>query len=190
MCHKLQRNFGAGRRRLMLAMLTLASPKPCYLHAYARSQRGFALVTAIFLLVILAALGAFMVTMSTVQHTTSAQDVQGSRAYQAARAGIEWGVFQVMVPENANYGLTSGFTTQYVCPGATVMPALGGTLTGSTVSVVCTRSTYDEGDNRISVYQLSSTASFGVAGTISYIERQLTATVSTCRKVDNGENCE
>ena len=52
-------------------------------------QGGFAIVSAIFLLVVLAALGAFMLTFSTVQHATSAQDIQGSRAYWAARAGLQ-----------------------------------------------------------------------------------------------------
>lgn len=151
---------------------------------------GFALVSAIFLLVVLAALGAFMVTLSTVQHITSAQDVQGSRAYQAARAGIEWGVYQVMAPENANYGLTSSFTTQYACPaGASALNTLAGTLAGFNVSVTCARSTYDEGGNRVSVYRLTSTATSGAAGTTTYVERQLSATVSTCRKVGNGESC-
>ena len=58
-------------------------------------QSGFSLVTAIFLLVILASLGAFIVTVSGLQQTSSALDVQGSRAYQAARSGIEWGTYQV-----------------------------------------------------------------------------------------------
>lgn len=56
--------------------------------------RGFSLVTAIFLLVVLTALGAAIARIASVQHATSALDVQGVRAYQAARAGIEWGLYQ------------------------------------------------------------------------------------------------
>lgn len=59
-------------------------------------QRGFALASAVFLLVILAALGAAMVNFASVQHASSSLDIQGSRAYQAARAGIEWGLYQGM----------------------------------------------------------------------------------------------
>jgi Tfp pilus assembly protein PilX len=62
-----------------------------------KSQCGFLLVTAIFLLVILAALGAFILTISGTQQTSSALDVQGSRAYQAARAGIEWASDQLLI---------------------------------------------------------------------------------------------
>jgi len=54
-------------------------------------QRGFSVIAAIFLLVVLAALGAFMLTFSTVQQTTGTQDLQGARGYQAARSGVEWG---------------------------------------------------------------------------------------------------
>jgi MSHA biogenesis protein MshP len=150
---------------------------------------GFALVSAIFLLVVLAALGAFMVTMSTVQHTTSAQDVQGSRAYQAARAGIELGVYQIMAPENANYNRTvAPFTAQYTC-AATPLNTLGGALAGFNVSIICTRANYTEGGNVVSVYQVTSNASLGAVGTTQYVARQLTATVSTCRKTADGEKC-
>lgn len=58
-------------------------------------QRGFTLVTAIFVLVVLAALGAAIAVVSPGQQLGSALDVQGARAYQAARAGLEWGLFQV-----------------------------------------------------------------------------------------------
>ena len=53
----------------------------------ASAQRGFSLISAIFLLVVIAALGTFAVTLSTSQQQSAALDVLGSRAYQAARAG-------------------------------------------------------------------------------------------------------
>jgi MSHA biogenesis protein MshP len=59
-----------------------------------RRSAGIGLVTAIFLLVVLAGLGVAMVTIFTSQQQSSNLDVQGARAYQAARAGIEWGLFQ------------------------------------------------------------------------------------------------
>ena len=71
-----------------------ASARQCL--AAGSAGRGFALVSAIFLLVVLAALGAYMMDFSSVQHSTSTQDVNGTRAYQAARAGMEWGVYQIL----------------------------------------------------------------------------------------------
>jgi MSHA biogenesis protein MshP len=67
--------------------------------AIARS-RGVGLITAIFLLVVIAALAVAMVTVSTTQQPSSARDVQGARAYQPARAGLEWGIFR-QVKQNA-----------------------------------------------------------------------------------------
>ena len=55
-----------------------------------KMQKGFSLVTAIFLLVVLATLGTLMVTFFSAQQQSSALDVMGTRAYQAARVGVEW----------------------------------------------------------------------------------------------------
>jgi len=60
-----------------------------------RRSRGVGLVTAIFLLVVIGALSVAMVTIYTSQQTSSTLDVQGARAYQAARTGIEWGLFRL-----------------------------------------------------------------------------------------------
>ena len=62
-----------------------------------RTESGFVLPTAIFLLVILAALGGYMVSLSRTSHLSSALDIQGARAYQAARAGIEWAAWQAVM---------------------------------------------------------------------------------------------
>lgn len=87
-----------------------------------KRERGFALVSAIFLLVILSALAAFIVNISTQQQIGSTADIQGVRAYQAARAGIEWGAHNHL--RNAACAAASSF-------------ALGGNLAGFTVTVQC-----------------------------------------------------
>lgn len=69
--------------------------------SFNRTAKGFAIITAIFILVVLAVLGSFIVNISTSQHIGSAIDVQGVRAYQAARAGIEWGLYKVT--QDTNY---------------------------------------------------------------------------------------
>ena len=96
-------------------------------------MRGFSLVTAIFLLVVLAALAAVMVNVSTFQQTESAMDVQGVRAEQAARAGLEWGLQKQ---------ISAGLTTGAACVGATTfsLPA-GTTLSAFSVSVQCSTAT-------------------------------------------------
>ncbi|KFI07833.1 hypothetical protein [Massilia sp. BSC265] len=57
-------------------------------------QAGVGLVTAIFLLVVLAGLGAAAVSLFTAQQAASNLDIEGAKAYQAARAGIEWGLYE------------------------------------------------------------------------------------------------
>lgn len=98
---------------------TLRSPLP----GVARS-RGVGLVTAIFLLVVIAALAVAMVTVFTTQQTSSALDVQGARAYQAARSGLEWGIFRHAHPDACN-------TTNSFAVGE------GTSLDGFTVTVTC-----------------------------------------------------
>jgi MSHA biogenesis protein MshP len=58
-----------------------------------RRSAGGGIVTAIFLLVVLAGLGVALVSIFTSQQQAIALDEQGVRAGQAARAGIEWGLF-------------------------------------------------------------------------------------------------
>jgi MSHA biogenesis protein MshP len=124
-------------------------------------QRGFSIVTAIFLLVVMAGLGAAMLTFFTSLQASSAQDLEGSRAYQAARAGIEYGVYQVLQPV-------------VNCPNTTLTD-----LSGFNVGVTCATagsSPYTEGSTTLTIYTITSTA--GSTTGHFYVERKLTATVS------------
>jgi MSHA biogenesis protein MshP len=93
-------------------------------------QAGVGLVTAIFLLVVLAGLAVAMVSVYTAQQASSNLDLQGARAYQAARAGLEWGLFR-QLRTNPKDGCINGATFG--------MPA-GTSLSGFTVVVSCTQS--------------------------------------------------
>jgi len=129
----------------------------------AKRIRGFAIVSAIFILVVLAALGAFIVNISTTQQIGSALDVQGVRAYQAARAGIEWGLYQVQSSNGFDYAnpntraCPATVTTSFsFAPAAT-------TLSGFTVTIICTRTPVDDTpannpNNSPAVYSITSTA--------------------------------
>jgi MSHA biogenesis protein MshP len=140
-------------------------------------QQGFSIVSAIFLVVILAALGAFMVSLSTTQHVASSLDVRGARAYQAARAGIEWGAWQAL-KNSAAYGCTGGASSAAL--------SFTGDLADYTVTVTCTSSAFDEVGNTVRVYALTSTATSGVAGTVGYVARVLEASVALCTAPGGG----
>jgi MSHA biogenesis protein MshP len=113
-----------------------------------------------------------MMTFSTVQQITSAEDVQGSRAYQGARTGIEWAAYQVLQGVPATYCSSGSGTT-------TPLPTLGGSLAGFSVSVKCvTYGPYTEAGSSFSIYRITSTATHGTAGAVSYVERQLETTIA------------
>lgn len=141
-------------------------------------MRGFAIVSALFLIVALAALGVGMLYLSTTQHATSAQDVQGSRALAAARAGSEWMVATIMAAE------TNG-NPPYTCATSNF------SFAGFDVAISCTRSSHDEEGNRIHVFNIIATATTGGApGNLSYIERRVDTVVATCRVgSDSGAPC-
>lgn len=126
-------------------------------------QRGATVVAAIFLLLLLAGLGGLMVTMTSVQNTTSAQDIQGTRAYQAARAGVEWGIYQLQIADSCASSATKTF---------------GGTLSAFSVEVTCAHagaSPYNEAGNTVRVHRISSKAVLAgsTVGTTGYVEREL-----------------
>jgi MSHA biogenesis protein MshP len=136
-----------------------------------RAESGFVLPTAIFLLVVLAALGGYMVSLSRTSHISSALDIQGGRAYQAARTGIEWAAWQVVDPQ----GLQPSPTP---CPASPTALTLTGTLAAFSVAVDCTRTLETDGADTVAIYQITSTATSGVAGEIDYVERQVQASFS------------
>lgn len=143
-----------------------------------RPDRGFAIVSALFIIVALAALGAGMLHFSSIQHVTGAQDIQGSRALSAARAGSEWMTATIMVAEIDN-------NPQYACPAPASF-----NFAGYALAVSCSFSTHDEEGNRIRVYNITSIATSGSgAGTLGYVERRVDTVAATCRRTDNGLLC-
>jgi len=127
-------------------------------------QRGFTLITAIFLLVVVAALVVFMTNIRVAQQTTLLYGVQGARAMQAARSGIEWGIHEAIV--NNSCAASATFTI--------ARPALD----NFNVEVQCGATSHTEGVTAITTYQLTAIASDGVFGSLDYVQRRIQATVS------------
>lgn len=98
-------------------------------HRRLRRCAGIGLVTAIFLLVVLAGLAVALVGISGGQQSASALDVQGARAHLAARAGIEWALYQRLQNPAA-------FPCDQATPTSFALPATS-TLNGFFVSITC-----------------------------------------------------
>ena len=92
--------------------------------------RGVSLLTAVFLVVVLAGLAAALARISLVQHTTSAMDMLGVQAYNAARSGLEWGIHRQL-------RMQPPAMTCFTSPQSFAMPS-NGNLRTFTVTVSCT----------------------------------------------------
>ena len=135
-------------------------------------DKGFATTVAVVILVMLAVLGTAVFSLSSTQQSTIVRDMLGARAYQAARVGIEWGVYRVL---NATSCVAS---TSFALPGA---------LSDFTVTVECTSNPHTEVSTVVTVYAITATACNFSGGSCpvaspsnpNYVERQLRASVGS-----------
>ena len=134
-------------------------------------QRGFAAISAIFLIVVIGGLGAVMLTVSNTQNLTSAQDVQGTRAYWAAQGGLEWVIASVL----ASAPVAPAVTPAAVCPTG----APPKRLDGFAMVISCIILPYAEADVTVNIFQLTSVASTpdSTPGSQGYVERSVSATI-------------
>jgi MSHA biogenesis protein MshP len=135
-----------------------------------RRAGGFAIVSAIFILVVLAALAGFIVSVTSTQSLTFAQDIQGARAYQAARAGTEWGIQQWLAA-----------TPSATCPSTPVGTPLTFTdadLSGFQTVVVGTGPTASGGVNFCTLIA-TATPTGAAPGSVGFIERQIRVVVES-----------
>lgn len=129
---------------------------------------GFTILAALFLLVVLSALGAFMITVGGVQQATPVMSLQGSRAQYAAHAGLEWALHTI----DAAAGAVPGW-----CPGSTAFALAGGALQGFSVNVACDGvEAVTEGSASYNVYSLTVTSTRGSPGSPGFASRTLRAT--------------
>lgn len=132
-------------------------------------QKGFSLVTAIFLLVVVAMLGTFMVTISTTQQQTSLLSVLSSRALYAADSGMEWSIATVLATD-----------TCFASPVPGNFTLSGGAANGYDVTNTCVSpGTYTEGADTYKVFSLTTTATHGSLGSADFVQRSVRASITT-----------
>ena len=143
-------------------------------------DRGFTMMSMLFILVALAALGAALASLSQRQQMGSAGELAAAKAYQAAFAGLELGSQQIL--------RTSG---QPACPFTTRSFTLPDQLADFTVTISCTRTptsgTVSDDGQPMAFYTLVSTACNITAGGScpntattepTYAERQLSRSLA------------
>lgn len=129
-----------------------------------KRQQGFTLVTAIFLLVVLAILGTYMAAMSITQSQSTALSVQGVRAWYATVSGLEWASDYIFDPALGNNNCPAIPTTM--------------TIEGFSVEITgCTKSTHTEAGDTYDIFDVSVQAERGNYGDVDYVQRSLRATI-------------
>ncbi|WP_218925833.1 hypothetical protein [Marinobacter sp. LV10R520-4] len=119
-----------------------------------------------FLIIIVAAVIATMARLAVIQNATTSLAIQQARAYQVARAGLEYGIAR---------GLAAAGST---CANATVF-----SLDGFMVEVSCEKHEsseplIEEGKSTLTFfYQIEATATFATLASPDYAYRKLTAVV-------------
>lgn len=114
-------------------------------------QRGLGAITAVLVLVALAVLAAAIVRVGGAAHAAQAQDAQAARALLAARAGLEWGLYQAF---------NGSWTT---CSNASQTLDLSADA-GVRVTVSCNSRAFNEGEasagvaQQVRVYTIDATA--------------------------------
>ncbi len=67
-----------------------------------KKQSGVSVVTAIFLVIVLALMGAGMVSLLTTSQQSISHEITSAKAYMAGRSCLQWGMYQSI------YSATSG----------------------------------------------------------------------------------
>ena len=65
-------------------------------HHSIKKQSGVSIVTAIFLVVILALMGTGMVSILTTSQQSISQEITSAKAYMAGRSCLQWGMYQAV----------------------------------------------------------------------------------------------
>lgn len=125
-----------------------------------RQQRGLSLITAIFILVMLALIALFAVRSVGSQQAQNNQALIGLRAEYAARAGLQWGAAQAL-PPTGSCAATSNLVIE-----------------GVAVTVNCVATDVVEAGVPYRVFAIGVLAQSGVLGQPEYAQRSLTGRFS------------
>ncbi len=90
------------------------------IHHNIKRQSGVSIVTAIFLVVVLALMGAGMVSLLTTSQQSISQEITSTKTYMAARSCLQWAMYQAVYdadpwlnnPINLNFNTAGLINTQ------------------------------------------------------------------------------
>jgi MSHA biogenesis protein MshP len=143
-----------------------------------RHNAGFVLMMAIFLLVVLATAGIYLVKNFWMGQQISTNLFNEIRTHYAAVSGLEWGKYKALNGEICN-------TKDIIYGGERVAYISDLTQENIDVNVYCETYTYTEGSNTINVYEITSIAEANLSSKkdngfqgAGYVKRQLRTQVT------------
>jgi MSHA biogenesis protein MshP len=122
---------------------------------------GFALVPALFLVVVLGALSVVAVRVGSGQQHAVTMGLVQARALAAARTGVEWGAYRAL---NGS------------CVATSTLNLTETAANGFAVVVTCSATSFSNGSGTSNSYVIRSTATAGTYGQPSYVRRVVSAT--------------
>lgn len=127
-------------------------------------SQGFVLVPALFLIVILGALGVVAVRLGSGQQQAVTMGLVQARALAAARAGIEWGAYQALT------------NPLHSCAASSTLSLTEASLNGFSVVVICSATSFTNGSATSTSYVILATATSGTYGQPGYVKRVVSST--------------
>jgi MSHA biogenesis protein MshP len=128
---------------------------------HTEAARGFALVPALFLVVVLGAMAVVAVRVGSGQQHTVTMGLVQARALAAARTGVEWGAYRAL---NGS------------CVSSSTLNLTETAATGFAVVVTCAATNFSNGAATNNSYVIRATATAGTYGQPSYVRRVVSAT--------------
>jgi MSHA biogenesis protein MshP len=123
-----------------------------------KRQQGFALMAAIFILIVLSGMAIYMVSISGVQQQTSTLAIDSAKATYAAESGIEIAAYRAL-----QLGSCTGSVLQ---------------IGRFDVAISCSASSHTEQGQTFSVYRIEARAEAGTYGGLGYASRRMGAAVT------------
>lgn len=121
-----------------------------------KRQSGISIITAIFLVIVLALMGAGMVSLLTTSQQSISQEITSAKAYMAGRSCLQWGMYQsVYASANGSYNISFNNTNSW----------LYNSKCKNTISTVVS--------DGLTFYNIKAIASFGSASDPEYSQRTM-----------------
>jgi MSHA biogenesis protein MshP len=126
------------------------------IHPNIKKQAGVSVVTAIFLVVILALMGVGMVSLISTSQQSISQEFTSAKAYMAGRSCLQWGMYQAVYT-----AAPSNNTTTF------------NNANSGLVSTRCTTAIDTVSNDGLTFFNITATASIGGVQDPEYSRRQL-----------------